>query len=87
MQWAGEVAARRYAEGMDLSAGDLFASLLVSTVGFAIFAYGKKQQRIPHLACGVLMMAFPYFVPGLVPMLAIAGGLIGLTVLASKRGL
>ncbi len=35
---------------MDLTAGNLFASLLVSTVGFGIFLFGKKQQ--PSAALG-----------------------------------
>lgn len=45
-------------------ANTLLASLMVSTVGAALFVYGKKQVRIPHLVVGLVMVAFPYFVPG-----------------------
>ena len=34
---------------MDLSASTLFASLFVSSIGFGLFLYGKKQARIPQL--------------------------------------
>jgi hypothetical protein len=30
-------------------------------IGFVLFVYGKKQQRLPHLAAGILMMVYPYF--------------------------
>ncbi|HZV01444.1 MAG TPA: hypothetical protein VFF73_32320 [Planctomycetota bacterium] len=57
---------------MNLDAGSLFASLAISSVGFGIFLYGKKQKRLPHLLAGVALMAYPYFVPGVLPMIAIA---------------
>jgi hypothetical protein len=47
---------------MDLSIGALFASLLVSSVGFGFFLYGKKQTRMPQLVVGLVMTAFPYFI-------------------------
>ena len=43
-------------------AGWLFASLLISTVGFGLSIYGKKQSRIPQLVAGLLLMIYPYFV-------------------------
>ena len=49
---------------VDLSAGSLFASLLVSTVGLFLFLYGKKTLRFPQLSSGLVLMIFPYFVPG-----------------------
>ena len=72
---------------MDLDANSLLASLLIGTVGFAVFVYGKKQGRLPQLVVGVLMMVYPYFVPD--PLLA--GGisvlLLGLMWLAIRGGL
>ena len=72
---------------MDLDANSLLASLLIGTVGFAVFVYGKKQGRLPQLVVGVLMMVYPYFVPN--PLLA--GGisvlLLGLMWLAIRGGL
>ena len=39
----------------------LFLSMIPGGVGFVLFVYGKKQQRLPHLAAGILMMVYPYF--------------------------
>jgi predicted cobalt transporter CbtA len=47
---------------MDLSAGSLFASVLVSAIGIGLFIYGKKQIRPPQLLVGIALMVFPYFV-------------------------
>ena len=55
----------------------LFASLITSGIGLVLFAYGRKQQRSPHLVAGVLFMVYPYFTPGL-PWLLAVGALIGL---------
>lgn len=40
---------------MNFSAGWLFASLLVGSVGAGFFIYGKKQARLPQLCAGVLI--------------------------------
>jgi hypothetical protein len=70
-----------------LSANALLASLLVGSVGLGFFAYGKKQRRGPHLAAGVLMMVYPYFVSNVPLMLGIGAALVGLVCLASYVGL
>ena len=62
---------------MDFSAGSLFASLLIGSIGFVLFVYGKKQQRYPHLAVGLVLMVYPYFVSGTFLMTAIAAALLG----------
>lgn len=49
---------------MDFSAGALFASLVVSTIGGSLFLYGKKRHRMPQAAGGILLMVGPYFLPG-----------------------
>jgi len=61
---------------MDLSFGSILASLVVSTVGFGFFLYGKKQLRMPQFIAGVVLMVFPYFVGSPLWMLGIAGGLL-----------
>lgn len=71
---------------MDLSAGSLFASLLVSSVGFGFFIYGKKQACFPQLFIGIAMMVYPYFVPDPLAMLGIAGALVVGLVVALRRG-
>ena len=41
----------------------LFLSMIPAGIGFILFVYGKKQQRWPHLAAGLLLMVYPYFTP------------------------
>ncbi len=62
---------------MDLDANSLLASLLVSSIGFVALIYGKRQSRVPHIAVGFLMMAYPYFVTNVALMLGIAVLLLG----------
>ena len=71
---------------MDFSASALFASLVVSTVGFGFFMYGKKQVRIPQLSAGITLMVFPYFVASALPMLALAGAVLFAMHLALRNG-
>ncbi|MCK6446700.1 MAG: hypothetical protein L6Q99_09945 [Planctomycetes bacterium] len=71
---------------MDFSAGNLFASLVVSTIGFGIFLYGKQASRPPQLVAGLLLMLFPYFVDGPWWQFGIAGTVLGGLVLAVRAG-
>ena len=59
----------------------LFVAFFVGLVGFAVFLYGKRQSRLPHLLAGVLLMAYPYFVDD--PL--ISGG-IGAAILLALWG-
>jgi hypothetical protein len=61
---------------MDLDGNALLASLGISVVGLAIFVYGRKQGRFPHLVAGVALMAYPYFVSNVPLMLGIAVALL-----------
>ena len=70
-----------------VGANSLLASVFIGSVGMGLFVYGKRQQRVPHLAVGILLMVYPYFVPGLALMLVIAAALLGLLGLASYLGL
>lgn len=70
---------------MNFDMGSLAASFFIGIVGMAIFIYGKKQQRVPHLAAGLVLMVYPYFVPGWIPMVAIAVGIVGLLWVAAHR--
>lgn len=40
----------------------LFASLLWGSIGVGYFIYGKKQQAMPPLIGGLVMIALSYFV-------------------------
>ena len=61
---------------MSLDPAWLFLSLITSGLGFVLFVYGKKQQRWPQLAAGLIFMAYPYFATSLVSLVAI-GVVIG----------
>jgi hypothetical protein len=61
---------------MDFDGGSLIASLIVSSIGFVVFGYGKRLERLPQVIIGLVMMAFPYFVPDTLLMSIIAGVLL-----------
>lgn len=70
-----------------MTANALLASLLLGSVGMGFFMYGKRQRRAPHLAVGIALMAYPYFVSNVALMVVIGVALIGLLYLASYLGL
>ncbi len=70
-----------------MNANALLASVLLGSVGMGFFMYGKKQRRAPHLAVGVALMVYPYFVSSVALMLIIGAALVGLLYLASYVGL
>lgn len=62
---------------MELPApGSLFLSLIVSCVGAALFLYGKKAQRWPHMTAGGFLTVYPYFVQEFWAMMLV-GAVIG----------
>jgi len=61
---------------MNFDTGSLVASFMIGIVGLALFIYGKKQQRFAHLGVGMLLMVYPYFVPGVALMVAIGVALV-----------
>ncbi len=61
---------------MDFNPNSLLASLALGTVGLAVFMYGKRQGRFPHMLVGVGLMVFPYFVSNVLVMAAIATALM-----------
>ena len=60
---------------MSFDPSSLFVSLTVSSVGFVLLAYGKKQQRLPQVFAGLALMIYPYFVDGWL-MMAEVGAVI-----------
>jgi hypothetical protein len=61
---------------MDFDANTFLLSMLIGSIGFVAFVYGKKQSRLPQMVAGVTLMAFPYFVSNVWVMLAIAVGVL-----------
>jgi 4-hydroxybenzoate polyprenyltransferase len=62
----------------------LFVSLIPSGIGFVLFVYGKKQQRWPHVAAGLLFMVYPYFASSVVS-LVMTGAILGLSLWYAVR--
>jgi hypothetical protein len=71
---------------LDLSPATLFAGLVVSSIGFGLFRYGKKCGRPPQLLAGIALMAYPGFVTGPMPVFAIAGGLLAVLWVSLRLG-
>lgn len=71
---------------MDLDPGALMASLLVGLIGSAVFIYGKKQSRLPHMLAGAILCIFPFFVTAPVFVGGIAACICGLLFLAVRFG-
>ncbi len=55
----------------------LALSLVISTVGLALFRYGRKQTRMPQIVSGVILMIAPYFFSDISHMVGFAFGIIG----------
>lgn len=45
----------------DVDSTLLIWGLLFSTIGLGFFMYGKKQKALIPLACGLVLMIYPYF--------------------------
>ena len=52
-------------------AAQLLWGLLFSSIGFGYFLYGKKQHAPVPLVCGLVMMAYPYFITNAYLLVAI----------------
>ena len=62
---------------MDFSTGSLLASLIVSSIGFGVFLYGKREALHPQIVVGLALMSYPYFVSSPLWMILIAALLLG----------
>lgn len=61
---------------LDLDPSSVFINLVIGAVGFALFVYGKKAERWPHLGAGILLMAYPYFVDGALSLFLVGAGIL-----------
>jgi len=71
---------------VNLDPTSLLLSIFISAVGVGFFLYGKKQQRAPQLAVGLVLIAYTYFVTSVALMLGIAVALLLGLWLAVKMG-
>jgi hypothetical protein len=71
---------------MDLSPAALLTSMLIGAVGFGLFLYGKRAQRLPQLLTGIVLSVFPFFVGGVAAMIGITVALLLALTLALRAG-
>jgi hypothetical protein len=64
----------------------LFASLLWGSIGVGYFIYGRKQQSLPAMVGGILMIGVSYFVGSALGMSLICVLLIVAVYMLLKRG-
>ena len=56
---------------MDFDTNTIAAGFVAGMVGTALIIYGKKQERLPHILCGVIFVIYPYFIPNVLITAAI----------------
>lgn len=61
--------------------------MLVSSIGFVLFRFGRSRERLPFSVIGVVMLVYPYFVSNIVWMLALAPVFLLLLWVATRMGL
>lgn len=61
-----------------MNTASLLWGLLFGSIGVGFFIYGKRQQMIMPLVCGLALMIYPYFVAGTLLIL-----LIGIALMAA----
>jgi hypothetical protein len=61
-----------------MSVATLLWGLLFSSIGLAMFIYGKKQRAVVPLVCGLALMVYPYFVANRTVLVAIGAVLTAL---------
>ncbi|NGY06267.1 hypothetical protein [Solimonas terrae] len=59
-----------------MTTATLLWGVLFSSIGLGFSLYGKKQQRIVPLLCGLVLMIYPYFVPNVYLLVAIGAALV-----------
>jgi hypothetical protein len=72
--------------GMPIDGNALLLSLAIGCVGLACFVYGKRQGRLPQMLAGATLTIYPYFVPNLVAMAAVALLVVALLWIAVRLG-
>jgi hypothetical protein len=72
---------------MSLEPESLLASLVVSSIGWVLFSYGRKIGRPPQVTIGVVMLIYPYFVSNVLLMLGLVPALLLCMWLLIKLGM
>lgn len=56
---------------MNFSGWGLLAGVVFGAIGVGYMMYGRREMRIAHLVCGMVLMVFPWFVSNLAALVAI----------------
>lgn len=56
----------------------LFWGMIFGSIGLGFFIYGKKQQAIVPLLCGLALMIFPYFVSNVIVLVVVGVALMAI---------
>jgi hypothetical protein len=59
-----------------LNQANILWGLLFGSIGLGFFMYGRKQQRVVPLVCGLLLMAYPYFIANTLLLVAVGVALV-----------
>lgn len=71
---------------MTFDGSSFLASLVVSSVGFVLFVYGKRMTRAPQMVAGLLLLVGPYFLDGALGIVLAGAIVTGLLVAALRLG-
>ena len=58
-----------------MNQANILWGLLFGSIGLGFFLYGRKQQSVVPLISGLLLMAYPYFIPN-TPLLVVIGAVL-----------
>lgn len=62
--------------GLELpSPAYLFGAILFGVIGFALYRYGKKVSDMASKWVGIVLMLYPYVIPGTWQLYAVGSGL------------
>lgn len=61
-----------------MSTSLLLWGMVFGSVGLGFFIYGKKQEAIVPLICGLVLMILPYFISNTIPLVVIGVALIAI---------
>ena len=59
-----------------MNGASILWGFLFGSVGIGFFVYGKKQQKLVPMICGLLLMVFPYFVSDTILTVVIGAALM-----------
>ncbi|HEY7791287.1 MAG TPA: hypothetical protein VIC33_12275 [Vicinamibacterales bacterium] len=64
----------------------LFLSLVLGAIGGGLLLYGRKQGRLPHMAAGVILIVYPYFVATTLALVLIGAAIVAGLWVAVRSG-